>query len=274
MVPIIEEGFTTMTAAFRSTESDFPEAGCAVVFGGSGGIGAATADWLAWRGCDVVVTYGSRRAEAEQLANTLVSRGRGAIAVACDITDSASTQSVVDAALSRYGRVHTVITATGPHFDTAPLADLDADTFIGVVRTDVIGFFNVARATVPALRSGGGGSIVAVIASSIERTVPTNAMSATPKSAVAMMIRQLAAEEGRNGIRANAVGPGIVDGGMVRAMRHDPAIEGMLQHAVQSIPLGRLGRTEEIAEAIGFLASSKASFITGQLLMVDGGHTA
>lgn len=125
----------------------------------------------------------------------------------------------------------------------------------------------------PALRSRGGGSIVAVIASSTERTVPTNALSATPKAAVAMMIRQIATEEGRNGIRANAVGPGIVDGGMVRSMRDDPAIQAMLDHAVESIPLGRLGTTEDIAEAIVFLASSKAAFVTGQLLMVDGGHT-
>lgn len=261
-------------AMSTSAGADFPESGCAVVFGGSGGIGAATAELLATRGCDVVLTYGSRRTDAEKLAAAIVSHGRRATALACDVTDSASTQSVVDAALDEYGRVHTVVTATGMHFNAAPLADLSASAFLDVLRTDVLGFFNVAKATVPVLRSAGGGSIVAVIASSIERTVPTNVMSAAPKSAVAMMIHQIATEEGRNGIRANAVGPGIVDGGMVRSMRADPAIQGMLDHAVDSIPLGRLGRTEDIAEAIAFLASSKASFITGQLLMVDGGHTA
>lgn len=262
-----------MSSTFPSSGADFPDTGCAIVFGGSGGIGAATAALLARRGCDVVLTYGSRRVEAEQLADAIGAGERRATAVACDITDFSATQSVVDAALDKHGGIHTVITATGMHFSTAPLADLSGDGFIDVLRADVLGFFNVAKSTVPALRSAGAGSIVAVVASSIERTVPTNAMSATPKSAVAMMIRQLATEEGRNGIRANAVGPGIVDGGMVATMRGNPAIQAMLDHAAESLPLGRLGRTEEIAEAIVYLASSRASFITGQVLMVDGGHS-
>ncbi|WP_372512524.1 SDR family oxidoreductase [Mycobacterium yunnanensis] len=101
------------------------------------------------------------------------------------------------------------------HFSTGPLADLSTDDFVDVLRAEVVGLFNVAKSTVPALRSGGGGSVVAVVASSTTRTVPTNTMSAVPKSAVAMMIRQMATEEGRNDIRANAVGPGIIDGGMV-----------------------------------------------------------
>ncbi len=262
-----------MNSQSDSAATEFPDAGCAVVFGGSGGIGAATATLLAQRGCHVVITYGSRRAEAEQLADSIAVSGPRATAVACDITDVSSTQSVVDTALHEYGRVHTVVTATGKHFSTGPLADLGGEDFDDVFRADVLGFFNVAKATVPALRIGEGGSIVAVVASSTARTVPANALSAAPKSAIAMMIRQLAAEEGRNGIRANAVGPGIVDGGMVTPMRQNPAIQSMLDHAAESLPLGRLGRTEEIAEAIVFLASSRASFITGQLLMVDGGHS-
>jgi len=252
---------------------DFPDTGCALVFGGSGGMGAATAALLVQRGSDVVVTYGSRRADAEQLAESMGTSGRQATAIACDITDPSSTQSVVEVALAAHGRIHTVVVATGRHFSTGPLAELSVMDLGDVLDTDVVGFFNVAKSTVPALRSGGGGSVVAVVASSIARTVPANTMSATPKSAVATMIRQLAAEEGRNGIRANAVGPGIVDGGMVTTMRRDPAIRDMLDHAAESLPLGRLGRTTEIAEAIVFLASSRASFITGQLLMADGGHS-
>lgn len=262
-----------MSETFSPAETDFPGTGCALVFGGSGGIGASAAALLVQRGSDVVFTYNSRRDDAERSAVLLGTGGRQVTAVACDITDLGSTQSVVDTALDKHGRIHTVVSATGIHFSTGALADLGENDFVDVLRSDVVGFFNIAKSTVPALRSGGGGSIVAVVASSIERTVPTNAMSATPKSAVAMMIRQLAIEEGRNGIRANAVGPGIVDGGMVATMRENPAIQGMLDHAVESLPLGRLGRTEEIAEAIVFLASTRASFVTGQLLMVDGGHS-
>jgi len=263
-----------MNVTFPSAGTDFPDTGCALVFGGSGGIGAATAALLVQRGCDVVFTYRSGRTDAERLADAMgAAGGVHAAAVACDITDFDSTVSVVDTALTRHGRIHTVITATGIHFSTAPVADLGSEALIDVLHADILGFFNVAKSTVPVLRSAGGGSIVAVVASSIERTVPTNSLSAMPKSAVAMMIRQIATEEGRNGIRANAVGPGIVDGGIVSTMRENPAIQEMLDHAAESLPLGRLGKTEEIAEAIVFLASSRAAFITGQVLMVDGGHS-
>jgi NAD(P)-dependent dehydrogenase (short-subunit alcohol dehydrogenase family) len=124
---------------------------------------------------------------------------------------------------------------------------------------------------VPALRVGGGGSITALITTAVERTVPTDALSATPKAAVAMMIRMLATEEVNNGIRANAVGPGVVEGGMVPPMRADEQTKNLLDSAVAVTPMGRLGLVEEIAEAVAFLASAKASYITGQRLMVDGG---
>jgi NAD(P)-dependent dehydrogenase (short-subunit alcohol dehydrogenase family) len=86
-----------------------------------------------------------------------------------------------------------------------------------------------------------------------------------------MMIRMLATEEVNNGIRANAVGPGVVEGGMVPPMRADEQTKNLLDSAVAVTPMGRLGLVEEIAEAVAFLASAKASYITGQRLMVDGG---
>lgn len=253
---------------------DFPAGGCAVVFGGTGGIGAATAGLLAQRGCDVVLTYRSRAHEAEELATSIRALGQQATAIECDVTDSTSTASVVDSALAAHGRIHTVVSASGLSFRFGPLAEFSQTEFSDVVTADVLGFLNIARSSVPALRDGGGGSITAVTASAVERTVPADAMSAVPKAAVAMMVRMLAAEEGPNGIRTNAVGPGIVDGGLVDSMREDPALKDMLANAVHTIPLRRLGLTADIAEAIVFLASAKASYITGQRLMVDGGHTA
>jgi NAD(P)-dependent dehydrogenase (short-subunit alcohol dehydrogenase family) len=135
----------------------------------------------------------------------------------------------------------------------------------------VNGFFNIAKHTVPALREGGGGSITALLTAAVDRTVPTDALSATPKAAVSMMMRMLATEEAANGIRANGVGPGVIEGGMVLPMRDDSTTKALLDQAVAFTPLGRLGLVEEIAEAVVFLASSKASYITGQRLMVDGG---
>ncbi|NCL74087.1 3-oxoacyl-[acyl-carrier-protein] reductase FabG [Rhodococcus sp. YH1] len=251
---------------------EFPSTGCAVVFGATGGIGAATAGLLAERGCDVVLTYRSREADAEKLATSIRELGRNATALSCDVTDRESVAAVVDAALAEHGRIHTVVSAAGLVFRTRPLIEFTDDEFAGVIQTDVLGFFNIAKATVPALRAGGGGSITALITTAVDRTVPTDALSATPKAAVAMMMRMLATEEAAHGIRANAVGPGVVEGGMVPPMRDaDQVTRDLLELAVGQTPLARLALPEEIAEAIAFLASSKASYITGQRLMVDGG---
>jgi NAD(P)-dependent dehydrogenase (short-subunit alcohol dehydrogenase family) len=256
---------------FGVSGPDFPEAGCANVFGATGGIGAATAGLLAERGCDVVITYRSRAAEAEALAASIRELGRKATALACDVTDQSSVDAVVEAALAEHGRVHTVVSAAGLVFRTRALVDFTHEEFGNVMQADVMGFFNIAKGTVPALRAGGGGTITALITSAVERTVPTDALSATPKAAVSMMIRMLATEEVKNGIRANAVGPGVVEGGMVPPMRADEQTKNLLDSAVTATPMGRLGLVEEIAEAVAFLASSKASYITGQRLMVDGG---
>jgi NAD(P)-dependent dehydrogenase (short-subunit alcohol dehydrogenase family) len=261
-------------ASFGVQTPDFPSTGCAVVFGASGGIGAATAGLLAQRGCDVVLTYRSRAAGAEELAGSIRELGRKATALSCDVTDRASVTAVAEAAKAEHGGIHTVVSATGLLFHTRPLVEFSDEIFAQVIQADVIGFFNIAKACVPVLRDGGGGSITALITAAVDRTVPTDALSATPKAAVTMMMRQLATEEAAHGIRANAIGPGVVEGGMVPPMRDDPATKALLDQAVAFTPLGRLGLVEEIAEAIAFLASSKAAYITGQRLMVDGGLAA
>jgi NAD(P)-dependent dehydrogenase (short-subunit alcohol dehydrogenase family) len=253
---------------------EFQESGCALVFGATGGIGAATAGLLAEHGCDVVITYRSRAAEAESLAASIRELGRKATALACDVTDQSSVDAVVEAALAEHGRVHTVVSAAGLLFRTRPLVEFTHEEFGNVMSADVSGFFNIIKATVPALRSGGGGSMTALITTAVERTVPTDALSATPKAAVAMMVRMLAAEEAKNGIRVNAVGPGVIEGGMVPPMRADEQTKNLLAGAVDATPMGRLGLVEEVAEMIAFLSSAKASYVTGQRIMVDGGLSA
>jgi len=259
--------------AYGVTIQDFPGEGCAIVFGGSGGLGLATAGLLAERGCNVVATYRSRREPVDELVAAVRKLGRGAIGLECDVTKRDSVDRVVSEALKEYGRIHTVVSAGGLVFDTGPFVEFKDESFRGVIEIDVFGFFNISKAVVPALRAGGGGSITALITCAVNRTVPLDALSATPKSAVSMMVRHLAAEEGQNGIRANAVGPGVVDGGMVIPMMKTQTKE-LLEMAVGVTPLGRLGECSEIAEAVAFLASSKAAYVSGQLLMVDGGLSA
>jgi NAD(P)-dependent dehydrogenase (short-subunit alcohol dehydrogenase family) len=256
--------------AFGVTTSDFPSDGCAIVFGASGGLGQATAGLLAERGANVVATYHSRPDPVNAVVKEIHKMDRRASAMECDVTKRASIDKVVNAAIKEYGRIHTVVSAGGLVFRTSPLVDFKDDEFRGVIETDVFGFFNISKAVVPALRDGGGGSITALITCAVSRIVPEDSLSAVPKAAVWMLVRQLAAEEARNGIRANAVGPGVVNGGMVIPMLKGPT-KKVLDMAVEATPLHRMAECAEIAEALAFLASSKAAYVTGQFLMVDGG---
>ncbi|KAK8100501.1 Versicolorin reductase 1 [Apiospora kogelbergensis] len=257
---------------FGVTTPEFAE-GCAVVFGGSGGLGRASAGLMAERGSDIVVTYKSRPADAESLVAELQKMGRKASAMACDVTDRKQVEAVFEHAVATYKRVHTVVSAGGLVFGTGPLSDFKEEAFKGVIETDVYGFYNIAQVGAPILRQGKGGSFVALVTSAVSRTVPHDALSATPKAAVTMMVRQLAHEEAAYGIRANAVGPGVINAGMVLPMMQTPT-KALLEAATDVTPLKRWGEASEIAEAVAFLASSKASYITGQVLMVDGGLAA
>ncbi|NNM01187.1 MAG: SDR family NAD(P)-dependent oxidoreductase, partial [Gammaproteobacteria bacterium] len=196
---------------------DFPD-GCAIVFGGSGGLGQSAARLFAARGSQVVVTYRSRKDEADAVVSQIEKHGGQALALRADLTDPASCSAATDAALERFGRIHTVVSAGGLAFGTPPLAETPASDFRNVLETDVMGFFNAAQATLPAVRAGGGGSYVGVITTAVHRTYPGDTLSGPPKAAMAALLKQITLEEASHNIRANGVGPGVIMAGMVLPM--------------------------------------------------------
>lgn len=248
---------------------DFPN-GCALIYGGSGGLGQSIARLFAARGSAVVVAYRSRDKEAANVVKQITGHGGQAVAVQADVTDPKSCRAAADAAVARFGRIHTVVSAGGLAFGTPSLADCPPKDFRNVIETDVIGFFNIAQTTLPAMRAGGGGSYVALITTAVHRTYPGDTLSGPPKAAMAALLSQITLEEAAHGIRANGVGPGVINAGMVLPMYDTPA-KALLDYAVDITPLKRLGTDIEVAEAVVFLASRRASYITGQMLMVDGG---
>lgn len=250
---------------------EFPEEGCAIVFGGSGGLGQAIAGLIGQRGANVVVTYRSRSEAAEKVADAIRKNGRGAKAIRCDVTDRTSVQAAVDGAVKEFGGVHSVVSAGGLEFGVGMLADVKPEDFRAVMEADVFGFFNIVQASVPVMRAHGG-SITALVTCAVARNIPTDALSSTPKAAVATMIKHVATEEGAYGIRANAVGPGLINAGIGVSMVQEAG--DMMEVVKQMTPLRRVGESGEFAEAVAFFASRRAAFVTGQMVMADGGLSA
>jgi 3-oxoacyl-[acyl-carrier protein] reductase len=253
-----------------STFADRP--GAVLVTGGSGGLGAEICRRLAARGCDVALTYRRNRDAAEEVIGQCEATGRRAAAWPLDLTDSGAAAACVAEVTARFGAVHTIVHAAGPHVPQRHLSRVEPESFRDALDQEAAGFFNLVHPALPALRASRG-SIVAVTTAATHRFPVRDGLSAGPKAAVEMVVRALAAEEGRYGVRANCVGPGMLADGMAqRLIASGDLDDAALAAARANIALRRFGSAGDIAEAVCFLASDEAGFITGQLLRVDGGY--
>ncbi|UAC01798.1 SDR family oxidoreductase [Dactylosporangium vinaceum] len=197
-------------------------------------------------------------------------RGLRAVTVRADLTDPAACAALMAAA----GEVHTLVHAAGPHVPMLHLSRVEPERFARQIAQDVLAAFNIVHAALPALRASHG-SLVAVTTAATSRYPARDGLSAVPKGAVEQLVRGIAAEEGRFGVRANCVGPGmLVDGMATRLIASGELHERALEAARANTPLRTFGSAVDIAEAVCFLAGDRARFISGQKLDVDGGYGA
>lgn len=240
------------------------------VIGGSGGLGAAICRTVAPDWERVVVGYRSNRNRAESVAGDL--GGKGSV-IACDLTAASSVTAAFEEIANGAAPLGAVVFAGGVPIGQPYVSAISESEWREVFETELVGFTRVMAAAIPALRASGGGSVTAVTSVANTCFPPGDALSSVPKAAIESLCRAVAREEGRAGIRANAVAPGIIDAGLGAQFLRDLYSPDTWEAQRRRIALRRFGQAEEIANAVAFLASDRAAYITGQTLIVDGGFS-
>lgn len=236
----------------------------ALVTGGTRGIGFATCRALATAGATVVLT-GTDEQVAVSCAKELAVAGRVVEGVGLDVTDSAAVAGVVGGVVRRHGRLDVVVANAGVLADA--LVGMITDTQVQtLLATNVAGTISTVQAAARAMLRRRSGSIVVLASIVGERGSAGQTVYAATKAAVASIARSSAKELGRHGIRVNAVAPGLIDTDMTA---HLPTT--VLDRRVADTAMGRLGRPDDVAAVIRFLAGDDAAFVTGQVIGVDGG---
>jgi NAD(P)-dependent dehydrogenase (short-subunit alcohol dehydrogenase family) len=240
----------------------------ALVAGASKGIGAATAAAFAAAGAAVVL--GARSLEAlEAVARGIEESGGRAIAVRTDVSDADSMRNLVDRAMTAFGRLDAAFNNATDGPRPAPLAEIDPEEFDRGIATNIRGVFLGMKFEVPALLESGGGTIVNMASMAGVNGTTNLAAYVAGKAGIIGLTRVAALDYADHGIRVNVVAPGPI------LTHHLEAAGSEAQRrAGQSTPMRRLGTVEEVAEAVLWLSSVKASFITGVVLPIDGGQSA
>lgn len=241
----------------------------AVVTGGTSGIGRALSLGLAEAGADVVATA-RRQKQVDETASQIEARGRGTLRVASDVCDRASLEELAGATLNRFGKVDILINCAG-RIKRSPTLTLTEEEWDGILNTNLTGTLRACQVFGKHMLERGYGRIINI--ASLNSFVALNEVAAyaASKAGVASLTRSLAVEWSRKGVMVNAIAPGVFRTAL-NAQLLDSTPRG--QELLMRTPMGRFGRTEELVGAAIYLASDASSFVTGQVLVVDGGFLA
>jgi NAD(P)-dependent dehydrogenase (short-subunit alcohol dehydrogenase family) len=240
----------------------------AVVVGGTTGIGRALAIGLADAGADVVAT--GRRADAvDEVSAAIEAKGRRTLRHPADVGDRASLGALRDACFAAFGNVDIVVAAAGIT-KRMPTLDMSEADWTQILDTNVTGMFRTYQAFAPPMIARGAGRLIGVASLASFVGLQEVAAYTASKSAVAGLTRALAVEWSRHGLTVNAIAPGVFETDLNRQI-----LKGARgQEFLMRTPMGRFGRVEELVGAAVYLASDAATFVTGQLIAVDGGFLA
>jgi NAD(P)-dependent dehydrogenase (short-subunit alcohol dehydrogenase family) len=242
----------------------------AIVTGAASGIGRAAALALAREGAQVVVSDVDE-AGGQETVRLIEQQGSEAIFVKTDVSDPDAVEALVDKAVDTYGKLDVMVNNAGIGGEAALLADYSLESWDRVISINLSGVFYGMKYAIPAMLKSGGGSIINIASILGQVGFATAPAYVAAKHGVLGLTKNAALEYSAQGVRINAVGPGFIRTPMIEQLEEDEATNQML---ISMHPIGRLGEPEEVAELVVWLASDKASFVTGAYYPVDGGYLA
>ena len=251
-----------------SKRKDFPE-GSAIVIGGSGGIGSAICKTFASYGVPVVFSYHGNEAAAHDLEKAILDHGGVASSKKLSINDKSQVEIFFQELENE--RIHSIVNATGSDIRMKWINELTYEEWDDVMRTDADGFFNIIKNSLHILRKFGG-SYTTLSSIGLSRWPAKDVLSVAPKAAIDALINGIAKEEGRNNIRANSIQLGIIEAGIFLRIKGKDYDDRYIEAAKNNTALKKLGEAQDVADAVIFLASDRAKYITGQTLYLDGGY--
>ncbi len=246
----------------------FPE-GSAIVIGGSGGIGSAICKTFASYGVPVIFSYHGNETAANDLKKEILDHGGVVSSKKLSINDKTQVESFFQELENE--RIHSIVNATGSDIRMKWINELSYEEWDDVMRTDADGFFNIIKNSIPILRKFGG-SYTTLSSIGLSRWPAKDVLSVAPKAAIDALINGIAKEEGRNNIRANSIQLGIIEAGIFLRIKGKDYDERYIEAAKNNTALKKLGEAQDVADAVIFLASDRAKYITGQTLYLGGGY--
>ena len=240
-----------------------------LITGALTGIGRAAAVSFARKGAKVVVS-GRRDEAGHELAKELRALGAEAEFINADVRKEDDVRALVDKTVARFGRLDVAVNNAGTEGDRGLITSQTAETYAATFDTNVLGVILSMKHEVRAMQGQGSGSIINISSTYGHEGAAGASVYVGAKHAVEGLTKSVALELATSGIRVNAVAPGPTDTGMLTRFTETPENKAAL---VGTVPMGRLGLSEELADAIVFIGSDEASFITGHVLNVDGGKT-
>jgi NAD(P)-dependent dehydrogenase (short-subunit alcohol dehydrogenase family) len=243
----------------------------AIVTGAGGGVGKAISKRLSSEGCKVIM-LGRDRTKLQKAASEIGNK-KNTMTIIADITKEAEVLSAIDQTINSFDKIDILINNAGIINDPTPFHEMSEDQWDDLVKTNLFGMFRMTKAVIPVMIENGGGSIVNISSVLGIRSIPRVPLSvyAATKAGVIMFTRSIAVEYGQYKIRCNCVAPSTIRSSIIEPYLQDEEAKKLLE---SSFPLRVIGEPEDISGAVAYLCSDDSKWVTGTIMMVDGGLSA